>query len=68
MESRTRVLKALNHQEPDRVPFDLGSAMMTGIHTQSLSALAQLSGLARRDTTRIIRTIHANRASLRRFH
>ena len=31
MTSRERILKALNHQEPDRIPFDLGSTQVTGI-------------------------------------
>lgn len=30
--SRKRVLTALNHQEPDRVPLDLGGTIVTGIH------------------------------------
>ena len=32
MNSRDRLLTALNHQEPDRIPFDLGSTQVTGIH------------------------------------
>ncbi len=32
MNSRQRLLTSLNHQEPDRVPFDLGSTQVTGIH------------------------------------
>ena len=32
MTSRERVLAALNHQEPDRIPIDLGSTQVTGIH------------------------------------
>jgi uroporphyrinogen decarboxylase len=32
MNSRERVLKALNHEEPDRIPFDLGGTVATGIH------------------------------------
>jgi uroporphyrinogen decarboxylase len=31
MNSRERVLLALNHKEPDRVPFDLGGTVVTGI-------------------------------------
>jgi uroporphyrinogen decarboxylase len=31
MTSRERVLQALNHKQPDRVPVDLGSATVTGI-------------------------------------
>lgn len=31
MNSRERVLAAINHQEPDRVPFDLGATAASGI-------------------------------------
>ena len=30
MNSRERVMMALNHQEPDRVPLDLGASAVTG--------------------------------------
>lgn len=39
MTSRERVLKALNHEEPDRVPLDLGSTVMSGIMAQALDRL-----------------------------
>ena len=32
MNSRQRILTALDHKEPDRVPFDLGSCQVSGIH------------------------------------
>jgi len=32
MDSRERILTTLQHKEPDRIPFDLASGMMTGIH------------------------------------
>ena len=32
MNSRDRVLQALNHQEPDRIPFDLGGTGLSTIH------------------------------------
>jgi len=32
MNSRERVQTALNHKEPDRVPFDLGGTPMSGMH------------------------------------
>ncbi|MCE5207554.1 MAG: hypothetical protein LLG42_04500 [Chloroflexi bacterium] len=32
MNSRERVLTALNHKEPDRVPFDLGETAVPGSH------------------------------------
>ena len=31
MNSRERMIKALNHQEPDRVPYDLAGTTVTGI-------------------------------------
>ncbi len=38
MSPRERVLTALDHREPDRVPFDLGG-FQTGIHLQAYRAL-----------------------------
>ncbi len=32
MNSRERLLTTLNHREPDRIPFDLGSTQVTSIH------------------------------------
>ena len=45
MTSRERVLAALNHQEPDRVPIDLGGTFVTGIHAQTLHHLRRHLGL-----------------------
>jgi len=45
MTSRERVLTALNHIEPDRVPVDLGGAVVTGIHAIALSKLRDALGL-----------------------
>ncbi len=45
MNSRERVLLALNHKEPDRVPFDLGGTMVTGIHHKAYVAWRQALGL-----------------------
>jgi hypothetical protein len=39
MTSRERVLTALNHVEPDRVPLDLGSTFVTGIAATTLDRL-----------------------------
>jgi uroporphyrinogen decarboxylase len=36
---------ALNHKEPDRVPFDLGGTVVSGIHIQAYQALRQYLGL-----------------------
>ena len=45
MTSRERVDCALNHQEPDRVPFDLGASAVTGIHVSAVYKLRQSLGL-----------------------
>ena len=42
---RQRVLDALNHREPDRIPFDLGSSIETGITTQAYDGFIKLMGL-----------------------
>ena len=43
---RERVLMALNHQEPDRVPVDLGSTTATSIFADVYAALKAHLGLA----------------------
>lgn len=45
MNSRERILAALNHQEPDRIPFDLGSTQVTGIHVVAYQRLREYLGL-----------------------
>ena len=45
MTSRERVETALNHQEPDRVPLDLGGSAVTGMHASSVYAMRQALGL-----------------------
>ena len=44
MTSRERVIKALNHQIPDRVPIDLGG-FQTGIHQKAYAELLSHLGL-----------------------
>ena len=44
MTSRERVVSALNHREPDRVPFDLGSTVVSGIQPQAYGGLLELWG------------------------
>ena len=39
--ARERVQRALNHQQPDRVPLDLGATAVTGMHVSSVYALRQ---------------------------
>jgi len=46
--SRERVLRALNHQQPDRVPLDLGATNVTGIAASSLHRLREALGLPHR--------------------
>jgi uroporphyrinogen decarboxylase len=45
MNSRERVLAALDHREPDRPPRDLGSTTATGIHPAAYRALKVHLGL-----------------------
>ena len=45
MRSKERVLTALNHQEPDRVPFDLSGTVDTGIHREAYANLREYLGL-----------------------
>jgi len=46
--SRKRVLVAVNHKEPDRVPIDLGGTVVSGIMAESLHRLCQRLGLKER--------------------
>lgn len=43
--SRERVRMALNHQEADRVPLDLASTSVTGMHVSTVYKLRQALGL-----------------------
>ena len=43
--SRSRVEAALNHQEADRVPYDLGGTILTGIHHQAYRRLRRHLGM-----------------------
>jgi hypothetical protein len=45
MTSRERVLTALDHREPDRVPLDLGASAVSGMHVRSVYLLRQALGL-----------------------
>ncbi len=48
MNSRDRVLSALNHQEPDRVPVDLGGTDVSGISAIAYKNLKSYLGLNER--------------------
>jgi uroporphyrinogen decarboxylase len=43
--SRSRVEAALNHREADRVPYDLGGTILTGIHQHAYRRLRRFLGL-----------------------
>lgn len=45
MTSRERVTAALNHKEPDKIPFDIGSAHVTGMQVSTVYQLRQALGL-----------------------
>ncbi len=45
MNSRERVRKAIDHQETDRIPLDLGSTLVTGIQASTYAKLRQSLGL-----------------------
>ena len=69
MSSRQRVLAALDHQTPDRVPIDLGGNQ-TGIHKFAYQAAARLLGLD--DSVKIMDAVQQlaqpSEALLERFH
>jgi hypothetical protein len=48
--SRERVERALNHQEPDRVPLDLGGSAVTGMQISAVHLLRQELGLEKPGT------------------
>jgi uroporphyrinogen-III decarboxylase len=48
MTSRERVLAALNHRQPDRVPVDFGGTTVSGMHISVVAALRDYYGLERR--------------------
>ena len=50
MNSKERLLTALKHQEPDRVPIDLNSTATTGIAAIAYNALKRHMGLAGTET------------------
>jgi uroporphyrinogen-III decarboxylase len=48
MTSKERVVAALNHRQPDRVPIDFGSTGVTGMHATCVAALRRHFGLENR--------------------
>ncbi len=51
MNSRERVLCALNHQEPDRIPIDIGGTRQSGIAASTYHQLKKRLGIS--STTRV---------------
>jgi uroporphyrinogen decarboxylase len=49
MNSRERLLATLDHREPDRIPYDLGSTQVTGIHVVAYRRLRKHLGLPLRE-------------------
>ena len=49
MTSRERVLAAINHEEPDRVPIILGVSNATGIQMATYRRLKKLLGIQAED-------------------
>jgi uroporphyrinogen-III decarboxylase len=48
MNSKERVVAALSHREPDRIPVDFGGTAVTGIHVSCVAALRDFYGLEKR--------------------
>ena len=48
MSHKQRLLDALNHRQPDKVPVDFGSTAVSGIHVTVVAALRDHYGLERR--------------------
>jgi len=46
MNHRERILAALNHEEPDRIPVDLGGTLATSINIQAYQKLHKMHGIA----------------------
>jgi len=63
MNSRQRVLAALDHQEADRVAYDLGSTQVTGIAVQAYKRLRAHLGLP----PRLSRSANTSAAMSRRL-
>ena len=49
MNGRQRAKMALNHQEPDRIPFDLGGTVLTSINVHAYRKLRQYLGLPEKE-------------------
>jgi uroporphyrinogen decarboxylase len=70
MTSRERVNRAVSHQEPDRVPIDLGGMKASGINVHTLAGLKKRLGIS--TPTRVLdprfMIAEVEEALLERFH
>ncbi len=48
MDSRTRIQKSLNHEQPDRIPLDMGGSGTSGLHVRNVYALREYLGLEKK--------------------
>lgn len=46
--SKDRLISSLNHKQPDKIPIDIGSTSVTGIHVLALQNLREYYGLEKR--------------------
>lgn len=70
MKPRERVLTALSHQEPDRIPIDLGQAAGDGITASAYGNLIQHLGLKKRShriNNKMAQTVFVDEDILKRF-
>ncbi len=54
MNSRERLITALNHKEPDRIPVDLGATFTSGIHVSTYNRLREYLGLPPRQNDQFL--------------
>jgi uroporphyrinogen decarboxylase len=69
MTSRERVLAAINHQEPDRVPLDIGGGASTGIVVEGYEKLKQHLGVSGRteEMNKIFRVARLDESVMQRL-
>jgi uroporphyrinogen decarboxylase len=67
MNSRERVIEAINHRQPDRVPLDLGSTVNSSIVVEGYERLKQHFGVQTPTTitNRMMRTVEVDEEILR---
>ncbi len=49
MNARERLITSLEHREPDRVPFDLGASLITGIHKTAYKNFTDLLNMPEKE-------------------